>query len=325
MEISEYEKLVNELETRVDRLRSLYDQYFMGIEKTIPSVPHKDVDRRIQVLRREQVRNTGLRFRFQMILQRYGTYQTYWQRICRQIEEGTYKRHVQKAREKLLQQRPGAPIRRDSGSYEIDVDFEMEMLALGAIPDADVRPEPVAPIAAVPMAPAPMAPAPMASAPAASARAGPVVPPGARQTWKKVDPTARAAAAAPAPAAASAAAPAAAPAAASAAAAAAAAASASAAAAAAARAPTTGAAAPAAPVAPKPSPSELSDARKREIYTRYVETRRSRGESTVGITFESLSQTIRESTDKLREKHGKNVDFEVTVKDGRTILKPVLK
>ena len=53
--------------------------------------------------------------------------------------------------------------------------------------------------------------------------------------------------------------------------------------------------------------------------------KRSRGESTAGITFESLSRTVRESTAKLREKHGKNVDFEVVVKDGKTILKPILK
>jgi hypothetical protein len=55
-------------------------------------VPRKDVERRIYSLRKEQIRNTALRFRFQMILQRYNTYQTHWQRICREIENGTYKR-----------------------------------------------------------------------------------------------------------------------------------------------------------------------------------------------------------------------------------------
>ena len=45
----------------------------------------------------------------------------------------------------------------------------------------------------------------------------------------------------------------------------------------------------------------------------------------MGITFESLSATLRDSGAKLREKHGKSVDFEVIVKDGKTILKPVLK
>src|SRR5271168_2213006 len=89
--------LVGELETRLDRLRSLYDMYFMGIERIEPLVPRKDVERRLALLRKEQIRNTGVRFRFQMIIQRYNTYVTYWQRITRQIETGTFKRHVMRA------------------------------------------------------------------------------------------------------------------------------------------------------------------------------------------------------------------------------------
>jgi hypothetical protein len=38
-----------------------------------------------------------------------------------------------------------------------------------------------------------------------------------------------------------------------------------------------------------------------------------------------LSRSLRESSARLREKHGKAVDFEVAVKDGKTVLKPVLK
>jgi len=93
--------LVAELDTRVDRLRSLYEQYFMGLEKMEPHVPKKDVERRIQALRKVPFKNTALRFRFQMILQRYNTYQTYWMRICRQIEEGTFKRDLARARSRF--------------------------------------------------------------------------------------------------------------------------------------------------------------------------------------------------------------------------------
>src|SRR5580704_14586 len=73
----------------------------MGIEKIEPMVPRKDVERRIQVLRKEQIRNTAQRFRFQMLLQRYNTYQTHWQRICREIDNRTYKRHVLKAQRRF--------------------------------------------------------------------------------------------------------------------------------------------------------------------------------------------------------------------------------
>jgi hypothetical protein len=86
---AEIDSLVGELESRVDRLRALYDQYFMGIERLEPLVPKKDVERRLTVLR--------TRYRFQMIVQRYNTLMTYWQRISRQIELGTYKRDVMRA------------------------------------------------------------------------------------------------------------------------------------------------------------------------------------------------------------------------------------
>src|ERR1700759_5563133 len=94
MEQAEIEMRVGGPEPRVARLRALYDQYFMGIEKLEPTVPKKDVERRFQQLRKEQIRNTALRFKFQTIMQRYNTYQTYWMRICRQTREGTYRGHV---------------------------------------------------------------------------------------------------------------------------------------------------------------------------------------------------------------------------------------
>ena len=69
----------------------------MGFEKIPPAVVHKDVERRIYALRREQIRNTAKRFKLQMTIQRYNTFQMYWQRIMREIENGTYKRHVLRA------------------------------------------------------------------------------------------------------------------------------------------------------------------------------------------------------------------------------------
>ncbi len=97
MENAEVEVALEELENRLERLRALYEQYFMGIERIEPAIPRKDVDRRIYVLRREKIRNTAKRFKLQTIISRYNTFQQYWQRICREIEAGTYKRHVIRA------------------------------------------------------------------------------------------------------------------------------------------------------------------------------------------------------------------------------------
>ena len=42
--------------------------------------------------------------------------------------------------------------------------------------------------------------------------------------------------------------------------------------------------------------------------------------------MDSLAKSLRDSSEKLRQKHvGKAVDFEVQVKDGKTILKPIVE
>jgi hypothetical protein len=48
-------------------------------------------------LRREKIRNTAKRFKLQTIIQRYNTFPAVLQRICREIENGTYKRHLLRA------------------------------------------------------------------------------------------------------------------------------------------------------------------------------------------------------------------------------------
>ncbi|MEO5730383.1 MAG: MXAN_5187 C-terminal domain-containing protein [Byssovorax sp.] len=97
MDTAEIERELSDLETRIDRLRALYEQYFLGIEKMEPSIPRRDAERKIQVLRKEQIRNTAQRFKFQMLVQRYNTMQQHWARVTREIENGTYRRDVMRA------------------------------------------------------------------------------------------------------------------------------------------------------------------------------------------------------------------------------------
>jgi hypothetical protein len=77
---------------------------------------------------------------------------------------------------------------------------------------------------------------------------------------------------------------------------------------------------------PGPGSEDLNDGKIREIYNRYVDAKRKCNESTAAITFDNLAKSLRDSVPKLREKHGgRVVDFEVVIKDGRTVLKPVVK
>ncbi|KYF71442.1 hypothetical protein BE15_28480, partial [Sorangium cellulosum] len=200
MESSEVERELEELETRIERLRALYEQYFMGIERLEPLIPRKDVDRRIWVMRREQIRNTGLRFKFQMLFQRYNTFQQYWGRIAREIENGTYRRDVIRAAKRVgakealtivgrkraeryadlaeQQATAGEAPRRGDGAEdheEIDVDDEAVTLAPPPLPPASPARKQALAVEDAPRREAPAQPiAPEASS---AAPAGPQVRP----------------------------------------------------------------------------------------------------------------------------------------------------
>ena len=70
-----------------------YDMYFMGINKT----PPRDKERELKVMFRELqdtvINNTALRFRLKTLRARYNTLRMFWLRTCKQIEEGTYRKH----------------------------------------------------------------------------------------------------------------------------------------------------------------------------------------------------------------------------------------
>lgn len=390
---------LSELETRIDRLRALYEQYFMGIERMEPHVPRKDVERRFNDLRKIPFRNTAKRFKFQTLVQRYSTMQQYWMRICREIENGTYKRH------KLRAERTIGALAEDRSAPDVsaaEAERETSHTAtrrleedLGALLDSDVDPieeferaftaavrvEPK--VAPAPVAtPAPAAPATTTAPTATAPRTGLLGRLGAREDasgeaaersapraasspenplpglLKSLDvrrstapvppavpPAALPPAAAPAPTATSTAPrppgppprplPPAAP-------------GSSMPAApprpppprpttaprppAPAAAPPTPPPRPAPPAAPPaaaarpPAPAAnagIADERLRALHKSYLEARAQTNAS--AVSYEKLANNIREQEKKLREQHrGRNVDFDVVVKDGKAIIKPRL-
>ncbi len=356
MEQAEIERIVDDLDTDLDRLRALYDQYFMGLQKIEPMVLRKEIDRRLYAVRREQIRNTGVRFRFNMISQRYNTFQTYWGRICRQIEEGTYKRHMLRAKERFGTIKPlqppsakpqldnfgviepdfGPDSERPAPDWEFDVDVDADDMFQGVF-DLPAAP-PLPAITLPPGRPDPTIDAPTERRMEIAQRFEPdptsysrefVIPPppptsrAAEVRTQIASPSLRWPSLEPPP-------------------------------------PSSSGSRPAVPSAPgslprppisvarpqpgapsiapprfsmsapplvskAPHPSGLSDDRVRQLYSQYVDTKRKQNESTAAITFDGLAKSLRESSTKLREKHGKGIDFEVVTKDGKTIIRPVIK
>lgn len=90
------EELLDALDAALDRVKVLYEQYFLGIQKQPPRYLHTDAERKIRDLTQLQVRNTALRYRFATLQQKFGSYNAYWRRTLRQIENGTYTRNLSK-------------------------------------------------------------------------------------------------------------------------------------------------------------------------------------------------------------------------------------
>ena len=120
---AEIEEALDALDALVDRLKVLYEQYFMGIQKQPPTHLHTTLERELRDLQQQQIRNTALRYRLATIQQKHGAYNTYWKRTLREIEGGRYIRNLAKVRakaartgeeipEEILAKMPGACARR---------------------------------------------------------------------------------------------------------------------------------------------------------------------------------------------------------------------
>jgi hypothetical protein len=322
---------LEELEVRLERLRALYEQYFLGLEKVEPSVARKDVDRRIWLLKREQIRNTARRFKLQTVIQRYNTFQQYWQRICREIENGTYRRHLVRA-ERILKgtelltiaarRRAGRPRPSEQPAPESAPPEEAERLPNErpeSVPEG--RPSFEAPPEELDIDMAffehallkpgqPPRPAP----PRASAQGDAGAPPAAPRSTEQARPPPRrpppraprtsapqqarppaAAAQQPSEPKAPAAVPAGAP-----------------------------AASAAKSLGTKPVPV-LSEQRVRELHERLIDVKKKNNERG-NVSLDNLARSLRETETKLRQKHGnRRIDFDVIVKNGRVVLKPIVR
>src|SRR3954449_10517292 len=91
------------MERKLDRLRGLYESFFMGIERAPPNVARRDMNRLILEMQQEPISNASLRFRFQSMIQRWVLMTAYWNRTLREIESGTFRRDVARAQRHLAE------------------------------------------------------------------------------------------------------------------------------------------------------------------------------------------------------------------------------
>ena len=79
---------LDKLEEDIRRLKSRYDQFFLGITKMPPSFERTQLEAMIHELNRQKMRDNGRRFRFNTLQSRYNQYREMWGRKMREREEG---------------------------------------------------------------------------------------------------------------------------------------------------------------------------------------------------------------------------------------------
>jgi hypothetical protein len=94
---------LTEMERKLERMRALYESFFLGIERSPPEVIRRDLNRQILEMQQVPIGNASLRFRYQSLTQRWVLLITYWNRTMREIEAGTFSRDLAKAKRHMAQ------------------------------------------------------------------------------------------------------------------------------------------------------------------------------------------------------------------------------
>lgn len=89
---------IDDIEEGIANLQVLYEKFFLGIDRRPPEQERKKVATRMRELRTTTVKNTALKFRIQTQFAKLISFERMWDRTLREMEEGTYKRDVFKAK-----------------------------------------------------------------------------------------------------------------------------------------------------------------------------------------------------------------------------------
>ena len=93
-----YEALLGELDSAISGLQRRHELYFLGLDRKEPRQDREQLKKQIQALKRENLRNTALKFRLNSLWNKFLSYERMWLRTILEIEEGRYRRDVFKAK-----------------------------------------------------------------------------------------------------------------------------------------------------------------------------------------------------------------------------------
>lgn len=111
---SDIEEDLRALDAKIKQCKTEYEQYFLGSRPREPSMTKGEVQKMLALYAQSPIPNTGHRFKFNNLRARYFSFRRHWDETIRKIEQGTYERHVFKAR--LHESKPEPPAARPAPS-----------------------------------------------------------------------------------------------------------------------------------------------------------------------------------------------------------------
>ena len=93
-----YAEELNDLDEGITGLQVLYEKYFLGIDRKPPEHERKRISEKARELRTASIRNTALKFKVNTLFAKLISFERMWDRTLREMEDGTYKRDVFKAK-----------------------------------------------------------------------------------------------------------------------------------------------------------------------------------------------------------------------------------
>lgn len=104
MNKDEIKQDLDNIERKIEQLKIEYEKFFVGITKVEPIVMKNQIVQLIKKYASTQFNNVMLSFRYKNLLARFLTYQEYWNRILKLIEEGKNPKDYRKIYEKFIQE-----------------------------------------------------------------------------------------------------------------------------------------------------------------------------------------------------------------------------
>jgi hypothetical protein len=281
-------KECGDIETELAELHAAFEQYFLGFERIPPTQRHQTLKKRLGALRATFINSTAVKYRIANLQQRFSTLERLWERTLLEIEAGTYKRDLFRAKRhatERLQKKPPPAARDELDDLHIDEDLDLSDLDT---PEASPRAhaEPLGPVpSAAPPKPAPVVPSVVPLVPP--------IPPGTTKApaLKVALPPPPNTQARPAP-------------------------------------PRSSAVNGVMLERKSEGGADhgLSEQKIKAIYDAYVMAKRRCGEDTSKLSLDTVASTLRSQVPALMKQHNaKTVEFKVVIKDGRAVLRALPK